>query len=113
MKKGFIFSFEAILSLLLLLLMICFLPAQPNLSLKELACIQQANDLLRIWSLEETSESEMISDTKLVFENNAQVMMDEKIIYDNPKKNNSISTQGEILDEGLSARMVKITVFFD
>ncbi|MFA5125543.1 MAG: hypothetical protein WC462_00890 [archaeon] len=112
-QKGFVFSLEATLSLLLFALMLFALPAQESFSLKELAATQQANDLLRVWSAKQTTETEMISDTKILFENNAELWINETQLLSAEKKKNSIATEGIILDEKLFEKNVKIIIHYD
>jgi len=112
-ERGFIFTMEAALSLLMLALMISALP-QPNpFSLKELATTQQANDLLRIWSAKNTNEFEMAADVNKLFEGNAELWIGGvKLLIANIKKN-SIATEGILLDEWLIEKKVKIVVYYD
>jgi len=112
-QKGFVFSLEATLSLLLFALMLFTLPTQESFSLKELAATQQANDLLRVWSAKQTTETEMISDTKILFENNAELWINESQLLDTKKRKNSIATEGVILDENLFEKNVKIIIHYD
>ena len=112
-EKGFVFSLEATLSLLLFALMLFALPPQESFSLKELAATQQANDLLRVWSAKQTNETEMISDTKILFENNAELWINETQLLSAEKKKNSIATEGIILNEKLFEKNIKLIVYYD
>jgi len=112
MQKGFIFTMEAALSLLMLALMIASLP-QPNaFSLKELAITQQANDLLRVWSAKSTAETEMISDTNKMFLGNAELWIRGTKLLGSSIKNNSIATEGILIDGLLNEKKVKIIVYY-
>lgn len=96
-KKGFIMTLDAAISFLLLVLIIISFSHQEEYSLKELAIIQQENDLLRVWSAKETSEGEMIKDITWLFEEAGVLYINEKKVYGNEKEN-CISSSTEILN---------------
>ena len=112
-SKGFVFSLEAAVATLLFILMLSALPQQKSGSAKELALTQQADDLLRVWSAKTTNEQEMITDTKLVFQNNAAVFVNDKQILSAEQRKNNITTQGVILDDGLNEQKIQIRVYYD
>ncbi|MFA5931252.1 MAG: hypothetical protein WC821_02990 [archaeon] len=112
-NKGFVFALEAAISLLLFALMLFSLPIQNNFSLKELAIVQQENDLLRVWSAKETKESEMINDTKQLLGENAELWVGAKQILTTQVKKNSISSEGIILNSALQENKIKIIVYYD
>ena len=112
-QKGFVFSLEATLALILFGLMLFTLPQVQTTSLKELAITQQANDLLRVWSAKETNENEMILDTQKLFGQNAEVWINEKQILSAQKKKNAIASEGTILDEALNEKRVKVVVYYE
>ena len=111
--KGYIFTLEAGVSILLFMLMLSTLPQVRSESTKELALVQQANDLLRVWSAKETSEQEMVEDTKLVFGKSTELWINQKQTLIGQIKNNSISTEGILLNAQLQEQKVKITIYFD
>jgi hypothetical protein len=108
-----VFALEAAISLLLFALMLFSLPIQNNFSLKELAIVQQENDLLRVWSAKETKESEMINDTKQLLGENAELWVGAKQILTTQVKKNSISSEGIILNSALQENKIKIIVYYD
>ncbi|MFA6269277.1 MAG: hypothetical protein WCW13_04265 [archaeon] len=112
-EKGFVFTLEAGVSIMLFGLMLFCLPQTQNFTLKELAIIQQADDLLRVWSAQETNESEMISDTNKLFGEAAEVWVNSKQLSIAQKKLNVISAEGAIVDLFLRENMVKVLVYYD
>jgi hypothetical protein len=112
-EKGFVLSLEAILSILLFALMLFALPTTESTSLKEINAIQQANDLLRVWSATQTIENEMIKDTKILFQNNAELWVNENQLISCEKKKNSIGTEGILVDENLNEKNIKIIIYYD
>jgi hypothetical protein len=113
LSKGFVFSLEAGIALLLFTLMLFALPQTKTHTAKELALVQQENDLLRVWSAKETRESEMIQDVKLMFGTNATLWVNEKQVLQGQIKKNSISTEGIILNALLQEQKIRIIVYFD
>jgi len=111
--KGFVFSLEATISLMLFLLMLTTLPAQQNSTLKELLIVQQENDLLRVWSTKETSVQEMIYDTNLLFGESGEVWVNDKQLSKAKIAKNTIASEGIILDNLLNEKKVKIIVSYD
>ncbi len=112
-NKGFVFTMEAALSLLMLALMIAALPQPNSLSLKELAIAQQANDLLRVWSAKNTSELEMSADVNKIFSKNAELWINGIKLLNSGTKTNSIATEGILLDDFLAEKKVKIVVHYN
>jgi len=112
-KKGFVFSLEATLALILFGLMLFTLPQIQTTSLKELAISQQQNDLLRVWSAKESSESEMSTDTQKMFGQNAEVWVNKKQLLPSQKKKNALASEGILLDEKLNEKRVKIIVYYE
>jgi hypothetical protein len=112
-QKGFVFSFEATISILLLLLMLFYLPETKSNSLKELLALEEANDLLRVWSITGINESEMALDLNTLFGTRAGLEINERIIVKGNAKNNSVSTEGIILNQELKEEKIRITVFLD
>ena len=87
-KKGFVFSLEAMISLLLFALILFSLPQKEAFSLKELTITQQENDLLRVWSAKESSEQEMIFDIQQMFGENAELWINDKPLIQTQKNQN-------------------------
>jgi hypothetical protein len=112
LKKGFVFTFESILTLLLFALMLYSIPAEKNFTLKELLITQQADDLLRVWSQSYPNESEIIEDTKMMFGNNAKISLNGKEIL-NCEGTNKISIEGIILDDTLNENNLNITICYN
>lgn len=111
-SKAFVFTFEAILTLLIFILLLYSIPQEKNASLKELIITQQANDLLKVWSQKYPPEQEMISDSKKLFNNKTSIFIDEKEITSCNGKN-IISSEGIILDEFLNEKKIRITVCYE
>ena len=112
-KKGFVFSFEAIIALTLFALMLFAIPQQNDSSLKELLILQQENDLIKVWSVTNWDEQTLISDTKLMFNENAEVWVNEKNIFSCKKRKNSIASEGILLDQTLNENKIKLVVYYD
>jgi hypothetical protein len=114
MKKGFVFTLEAALSIMLLMLILFSFPSKECFSLKELTIAQEANDLLRVWSAKETSESEMIFDAQMVLGENFQILINGKEINPNTlKKRNTFSTTGVIVDSTLEEKEITLLIGYD
>jgi hypothetical protein len=112
-KKGFVFTFEAILTILIFILLLYSIPQEKNPSLKELIITQQANDLIRVWSQEYFTEEEMISDAKKIFNNKVNLWVNEKELTKCNDTKNTISSEGVILDQQLKENKIKIIVCYD
>jgi hypothetical protein len=112
-KKGFAFSFEAIISLMLFALMLFAIPQQNEPTLKELIILQQENDLIKVWSATNWNEQILISDTNLVFSENAEIWINERKINSCEKRKNSIASEGTLLDSTLNENKIKLVVYYD
>ncbi len=112
-KKGFAFSFEAIISLMLFSLMLFTLSTPKQTTLKELIILEQENDLIKVWSATNWNEQTLIKDTQTIFGKNAEVWINEKNILQSETKKNSIASEGTLLDTSLNENKVKIIVYFD
>ncbi len=111
--RGFVFSLEATISLILFVLMLVALPIHENSSLKELLILQQENDLLRVWSAKESSPQEMIYDVKLMFGENGELWINEIKMNNGITAKNSIASEGIILDNSLNENKIRITVNYN
>ncbi len=110
MRRGIVFCFEALIALLLFGTILITIPSIKENSLKELLIIQQENDLLRVWSVDFPEQYEMISDTKIMFDN-FELFLDEEKIYQNGiVGENSIASEGIIVDNFLIERKIRIVV---
>jgi hypothetical protein len=112
LNRGFVFTFEAILALLLFALMLFAIPTQSNTNLEELLILQQSNDLLRVWSQSYPNEQELINDTKLVFQDKAIVKLNDKGLTTCFGKN-KIATEGVLLDNLLIENKITIIVCYN
>ena len=112
-SKGFVLTFEAIITTLIFSLLLLSISQTPLQTLKELTILQQANDLLRVWSATNTNESEMITDLKSVFENNADLWINSEVKFWGQKKNEAVATEGIILDYALNEIKVKIIIYYN
>jgi len=114
-KNGIVFSFEATIAILFFGIILITLPTPSENSLKELLLVQQENDLLKIWGINFPSESEMIEDTQLMFKK-FDLFIDNKQIFsfsntDPEISNESIASEGIIVDEYLVERKIRIVVY--
>ena len=112
MKNGFVFSFEALVALLLFATIILTMNFGDSNSLKELMVFEQENDLLKIWSVNFPTDIEMINDTKLLFKN-FELFLDENKISGTGIGKNSIASEGTIIDNYLVERKIRIVVYFN
>lgn len=113
MSKGFVLSFDSILSLTLFILFFTFifLNSQTT-SFKELIALEQGNDLLKIWAID-FKENELKSDVEFFFNNNVTLKLDDKVIIESILKNECVSTSAFILDEELVERKVELIIYFN
>lgn len=110
-SKGFVFSMEATLSLILIGLMILSLQAPRSVSLKEVLIVQQENDLLKIWSIQGFDETQARNDVfdafgangEIIINNRGATLIGERII----------SSEGILLDPFLNEIKVNIIVKLD
>jgi len=112
MKKGFVFSFEAIIALLLFTTILLGMNFGEDTSLKELMVLQQENDLLKVWSINFPTEIEMLTDSKALFEN-FELFLDGKKINGAGNGKNSIASEAIIVDDNLIERKIRIVVYFN
>jgi hypothetical protein len=112
MKKGLVFTFEALIALLFLSTILLSMNYENNNSLKELIIIEQENDFLKVWSIDLPSENEMVNDLNLLF-NNYELYLDNKKMYSNGNGKNKMGREATILNGDLVERKVKIVVFYD
>ncbi|MFA6064723.1 MAG: hypothetical protein WCW44_03215 [archaeon] len=112
-KKGFVFSLEATISLILFVLLLIALPTHQNSSLKELLILQQENDLLRVWSAKESSPQEMLMDTKLLFGETGELWINETQLNKAKSEKNSIASEGIILDNSLVENKIRLIVYYN
>lgn len=96
-ENGFVISIEAVLSLVIFSLIILSINFPKDISLIELAIIQQENDLIRVWSAKETNEQEMIIDAKKVLGENVSLSVNSKEILLGKKTNNCYSSNAELI----------------
>ena len=112
LNKGFVFTFEAIIALLLFALMLYAIPLQKNSNLEELLIIQESNDLLRVWSQNYPTNEEMIFDTTLIFQNKAILKLNDRELT-NCSGTNKIATNGVILNQLLNENKITIIVCYE
>ena len=114
-EQGFAFVFQSIIAIIILALFLIPLQQESPNSLKELQIIQQENDLFRVWSAKETTENEMIQDTKLLFGEKAEPTIDSrKVLTTGLSENvklNCISSDAQIVTKPfLTEKNITITV---
>jgi hypothetical protein len=112
LSKGFVFTFEAILTILIFILLLYSLPQEKTPTFKELIITQQANDLLRVWSQECLAEEEIMRDAKQLFKNQVSLWINEKELTKCNAKN-TIATEGIILDQHLKENKIKIIICYN
>jgi len=112
MNKGFVLSMEAVLSLILFSLLFVSITPSPQISFKELIALEQANDLLKVWS-SNFEVNELKSDIEFMFNKNVTLKLDEIVIVESNLKNESISTSAKILDKNLKERNVELIIYFN
>lgn len=114
--KGFVFSIEATISLLLFSIIILAVPIRENVSLKELLITQQENDLLKVWGNSSElliEKNTLIDDAKKMFGENFTIFVNQEKVYDSKKQNskNCISSEGKIIEKiTLLEKNIKIIV---
>lgn len=116
MNKGFIFSFEALISLLIFSILLIAVSQNTNSfensNIDELIALKKANDLLKVWAIK-PDILQIKSDTDMVFKKNASVFVDGVKIVDSKFSGESISTSGKIIDEFLIEREIIIVVYIN
>lgn len=112
MNKGFVFSFESIVAIILFGLILISLPSQTETSFRELIIIQKSNDLLKVWSYE-FNTSEFSSDAEFVFGKNVDILIDGQIILKSDFDGERISTSKKIINNHLEEINVEIIVYYN
>jgi hypothetical protein len=112
-QSGFVFSLEATIAILIFSLLLITINFPIENSLKELVAIQQANDLLKVWSTQYPNNFEITFDTNELFGNSANVFIDEKKIVGEDCFGETISTETIILDDSLIERNFRIIICFN
>jgi len=110
--KAFVFSLEALIALLLFGLILFSLPLQKPLSLKEVLVVQQQDDLLRVWSYDFPFESEMVTDAKKLFDCFDLFVDSKKVFACSATTNNSVASEGILLDNLLLQHTIRIVSYF-
>lgn len=109
--KGFVFTFESILALMLFALMLFSIPQENNPTLKELIILQQSSDLLRVWSQIYPTEEEMIKDAKTIFSNNVSLKINGSEVLTCEGKN-KLSQEGVLIDKMLNENKIIIIICY-
>jgi hypothetical protein len=113
LNKGFVFSLEATISVMLLGVALLVLFQPRTASFVELTVFQQENDLLKVWSADFPSEAEMISDARLLFGENVDLFIDgRQITATKTVKKNCVSSGAALLDDSLNERKFLIKAYF-
>ena len=113
-NKGFVFSLEATISVLLLGTALLTLFQPHDASFKKLVVLQQENDLLKVWGINFPSEKEMANDAKQLFAENFELLVGgKKIAAAKSQKKNCVSSEAKIIDEDLSERKILIKVYLE
>jgi hypothetical protein len=108
--KGFVFSFEALISLLIFSLLLISFPLEQKKDFTELIVLQQENDLLKIWN-NDFSEGEMKKD--LAYLGKGVLYIDNKLIYGVEKDEEGVASESIMLDKSLEERKVRIIFYYN
>ncbi len=110
-KKGFVISLEAGFSLIMFSLLLLSISFPKNESFKELIILQQENDLLKVWSKQFPTETDILNDSQKMFEN-ASIIVNEKEFQIGKKCfGNNVSSSAEIFDNQLNKKSIRIIVY--
>ncbi|MEK6959408.1 MAG: hypothetical protein AABW59_05185 [archaeon] len=112
MKKGFVFSLEAALALVVIASAIIFLPQVESVTLDELMILQQENDLLKVWSYDPPSDIEAMADCTTMFGNNYSLTIDGRELVKKPCAKRAVASEARIVNELLLEQTFKIEVCF-
>ncbi len=112
-NKGYVFAFEAIITLMLFCLAISFLTQTRAETTIDLLVLQKENDLLKVWSYDLPSEGELLVDTQKVLGEKFFLKINEKILKNNSEGKNCIASSGKILNKTLNYENIEIKVCFD
>jgi Tfp pilus assembly protein PilV len=114
LNRGFVFSLEAVISVLLLAIAILTLFQHQTFSFKELVIIQQENDLLKVWSAKFPAEPEMASDAELLFKKKFKITTNGNYITcEAGEGKNCVSSEATLLDDSLNEKNVSIKICFE
>ena len=111
LTKGFVFTFESIIALILFALMLFSIHQENNPTLKELIILQQSSDIIRVWSQIYPTEEEMIKDSKTIFSNNVSLKINGKEVLTCEGKN-KLSQEGILLDKMLNENKIIVTICY-
>lgn len=112
MNKGFVFSFESTIALILFALILFSIPNYQSNDFRDLIIIQKSNDLLKVWSYE-FNINEFSSDAEFVFGKRVDVLVDGEFILKSNFGGERISTSKKIIDNYLNKRNVTINVYYN
>lgn len=112
-SKGFVFSIEAIIALLIFASISLTLFQSNNFSFKEIVVLQQENDLLKVWSVEYPSISEAVKDCETMFGKNFDLRINGFEVHKSLLNKESVSSSAIILDDSLSEKKFEIIVYFE
>jgi hypothetical protein len=111
LNKGFIFSLEATIALIFLGGTLLFLFQPVEFSFKEVIILQQSNDLLKVWAIQYPNNKEAINDSKMLFGENVDLIIDGVILNKSQKAGERIVTNTIILDDFLEEHEFVIRVY--
>ena len=109
-RRGFIFSLEAALSLLLMALMFLSIPQAKPVSMKELLIVQQENDLLKVWGASGFDEASARTDVAALFGTNAELFVGNSLPAQGKEKE-GIASEAILLNGGLLEVKVWVIVY--
>ncbi|MBT4191675.1 MAG: hypothetical protein HOE11_00040 [Candidatus Diapherotrites archaeon] len=112
-QRGFVFTLESTIAILVFSLLLLTISFPASNSMTELLVIQQANDLLKVWSVTYPSNNEIVFDTRELFGSKASVSVDRIKILNNTCFGDAVSSEAILLDDFLIEREFVINVCLD
>lgn len=115
MNKGFVFSIEATISLICLIIVISSIQIEKEINFNELLLNQQENDLLRVYSnpnYNKINDLDFINDSKKLLGEKVNLYINDIKIYgENIGKINCVSNETTIIENyTLEEKKIKIIV---
>jgi hypothetical protein len=111
--RGFVFSLEACIALIIFGLTCITLFQPTQVSLKELIVLQQENDLLKVWSVTYPTQLDSVKDCEQLFGDRFELKIDGILIHSFRENANSVSSSAILLDDSLSEKLFELTVYFE
>ena len=109
-QRGFVFTLESTIAILVFSLLLLTISFPASNSMTELLVIQQANDLLKVWSVTYPSNNEIVFDTRELFGSNASVSVNGIKVFSNTCFGEKISSEAILLDDFLIEKRFLVSV---